>query len=594
MEKIQTMDQQSTLGDTMILSQGLPDFLPAAIRRHIPRLYPSLHRAAQSDSNINTARAGHKPTDHSFSPSLSEPELTLYGQKSDLASGHLQRPATAGSSSNDQDSCGSSVSGKSSETSYITTFEEKKGVESMGFGMSKYEEESGLRWNHVVPAFQFLQHAGVEAQRRDCDSHLVRSLYMDALCYLLQALPTDLTYEETARIRKNLPGPVSNSLAVPSTAGFVNQPVHTRHPAERSYLHRLLASSIVHLFLLLQFLMPYLKIVLHRLYQFERSHRVTERVVSASLDAADSLGKRSVSLGTTVLSLHDGKVGVAVSSLAAWWVEGIAGGIYEGIGEGMTILGFIRPNPGVFTMDSDNDDAIQPTKERFDRVLRESYALWSSYVDLEGPTSLPFECIDLKRILGQTPSFLGHGLIPENEPAPFKCTESTGTLYVNGRSTWKTSKGACQLGPKEIHRTLLLATQNAMNVELSDSAPFAEWPGVRGLEGYDEGNYIAVLFLAWAYILSARWSELLSISPEHRCMIIFKKETSRCEPPLSHTTVQVDIGDDASDDEVHWWNAILSAYEGRGIATSGTTVLRAKLPPNVEVNRLRQIGLWSI
>ncbi|KAE8343978.1 hypothetical protein BDV24DRAFT_127944, partial [Aspergillus arachidicola] len=268
MEKIQTMDQQSTLGDTMILSQGLPDFLPAAIRRHIPRLYPSLHRAAQSDSNINTARAGHKPTDHSFSPSLSEPELTLYGQKSDLASGHLQRPATAGSSSNDQDSCGSSVSGKSSETSYITTFEEKKGVESMGFGMSKYEEESGLRWNHVVPAFQFLQHAGVEAQRRDCDSHLVRSLYMDALCYLLQALPTDLTYEETARIRKNLPGPVSNSLAVPSTAGFVNQPVHTRHPAERSYLHRLLASSIVHLFLLLQFLMPYLKIVLHRLYQF--------------------------------------------------------------------------------------------------------------------------------------------------------------------------------------------------------------------------------------------------------------------------------------------------------------------------------------
>ncbi|KOC15432.1 hypothetical protein AFLA70_83g003271 [Aspergillus flavus AF70] len=359
MEKIETMDEQSTLGDTMILSQGLPDFLPAAIRRHIPRLYPSLHRAAQSDSNINTARAGHKPKDHSFSPSLSEPELTLYGLKSGLASGDLQRPATAGSSSNGQDSCGSSVSGKSSETSYITTFEEKKGVESMGFGMSKYEEESGLRWNHVVPekyktasdssnlAFQFLQHAGVEAQRRDCDSHLIRSLYMDALCYLLQALPTDLTYEETVRIRKSLPGPISNSLAVPSTAGFVNQPVHTRHPAERSYLHRLLASSIVHFFLLLQFLMPYLKIVLHRLYQFERSHRVTERVVSASLDAADSLGKRSMSLGTTVLSLHDGKVGVAVSSLAAWWVEGIAGGIYEGIGEGMTILGFIRPNPGV-------------------------------------------------------------------------------------------------------------------------------------------------------------------------------------------------------------------------------------------------------
>ncbi|KAE8367171.1 hypothetical protein BDV27DRAFT_143053 [Aspergillus caelatus] len=204
------------------------------------------------------------------------------------------------------------------------------------------------------------------------------------------------------------------------------------------------------------------------------------------------------------------------------------------------------------------------------------YALWSSYVDLEGPTSLPIECIDLKRILGQTPSFLGHGLIPENESVPFKCNESSGTLYVNGRSTWKPSNGTCQLGPKEIHRTVLLATQTAMNVELSDSVPFAEWPGVQGLEGYDESNYIAVLFLAWAYMLSARWSELLSRSPEHRCMI---------------TRIEVDIGDNATDDEVHWWEAILSAYEGWSITTvyngrtyvspwavaiSGATELRTK------------------
>ena len=101
-----------------------------------------------------------------------------------------------------------------------------------------------------------------------------------------------------------------------------------------------------------------------------------------------------------------------------------------------------------------------------------------------------------------------------------------------------------------------------MNVELSDSAPFAEWPGVQSLEEYDEGNYIAVLFLAWAYILSARWSELLSKSPEHRCMIALKEEDPRCEVPLSHSRIEVDIGVDASDDEVHWWNVILSVYEG--------------------------------
>lgn len=343
------MDEQAALGDAMASAQGLTVLLPvipASIRRHIPRLYPSLHRPVRSDTSVTTERPDHKPKDLSFLPSYSEPNLALYRQKSDLASGDLQRPATAGSSTNGQDSCGSSVSGKQSDTSDITTSEETKGVESMGSAVCKYEEESGLRWNRVVPALNLLRSAGYEAQQPQCDGHLVRSLYINALSYLLEALPVDLTPEETARIRRSLPSPVNTSLTTPSAAGFVNHRVNPRYPAERSYLHRLLASSIIQFFLLLQFLVPYLKIVLHRMYQYERSHRVTERVVSATLDAADNLGKRGVNLGSTVLGLHDGKVGIAVSSLAAWWIEGIAGGLYEGIGEGMTILGFIRPNPG--------------------------------------------------------------------------------------------------------------------------------------------------------------------------------------------------------------------------------------------------------
>ncbi|KAE8156580.1 hypothetical protein BDV40DRAFT_293411 [Aspergillus tamarii] len=137
-----------------------------------------------------------------------------------------------------------------------------------------------------------------------------------------------------------------------------------------------------------------------------------------------------------------------------------------------------------------------------------------------------------------------------------------------------------------------------MNVELSDSVPFAEWPGVQGLEGYDEGNYIVVLFLAWAYILSARWSELLCRSPEHRCMITSKKVTPRCEAPLPQSSIEVDIGDDAADDEVRWWEAVLSASEGWSMTTvyngrtyvspwalaiSGATELRTKQSSNAEI-----------
>jgi hypothetical protein len=41
---------------------------------------------------------------------------------------------------------------------------------------------------------------------------------------------------------------------------------------------------------------------------------------------------------------------------------------------------------------------------------------------------------------------------------------------------------------------------------------FAEhWPGVQEGDGQaTEGNHLAILLLAWAYILSARWVELQS------------------------------------------------------------------------------------
>ena len=53
-------------------------------------------------------------------------------------------------------------------------------------------------------------------------------------------------------------------------------------------------------------------------------------------------------MGSTIMGMNDGKVGAAASDLANWWVESVAGGVYEGIGEGMLLLGvnvFSRPSP---------------------------------------------------------------------------------------------------------------------------------------------------------------------------------------------------------------------------------------------------------
>ncbi|KAL3482003.1 hypothetical protein BJX99DRAFT_112775 [Aspergillus californicus] len=228
----------------------------------------------------------------------------------------------------------------SSGSGYVSASpEEGNGInkDALAMGTSiNYEVDSGLRWNRVDPALILLRHAGYEAQRPQCEPHLVRSLYLNAVTYLMSALPEDLTSEEAATIRSSLPETLRASQ--PTITG------PAAAPPTRSYLHLLLASSIVYFCLILQYLMPFIKDILFHLYQYERSGRVTERVTTLGLYLAEKLSRGSLNFGSTVLNMYDGKPRNAVTNVASWWLEGIAGGIYEGVGEGMTILGFAVPD----------------------------------------------------------------------------------------------------------------------------------------------------------------------------------------------------------------------------------------------------------
>ncbi|KAJ5167374.1 uncharacterized protein N7482_006155 [Penicillium canariense] len=296
--------------------------IPALIRRRLPRLYSS--RRAISDNEPSGVL-------HHGLASSSEPHLPFNSQPLERAATEAQRPSTAG---NDLDSSDSGSGGSNSPP-----------VEEVGCP-TKYETESGLRWNRVVPAFNLLRNAGYEAQQPQADGRLARSLYINAVMYLLDALPSNLTAEETLMLQHRLPEPVKESIASSSQPHLARLEGPTQlktFQPPRSYLHRLLASTIVQIFLILRFLLPYLRLFLRQLYEYERSHRITERIVTTILDAADGLGKSSVNIGSAVCKLNGGRVGTAVGNLAAWWVEGIAGGIYEGVGEGMMQLGLLRP-----------------------------------------------------------------------------------------------------------------------------------------------------------------------------------------------------------------------------------------------------------
>ncbi|KAJ5382334.1 hypothetical protein N7517_000245 [Penicillium concentricum] len=296
---------------------GLAIFpIPASIRRRLPRLYSS--RAVPKPESNGDQRRGLA--------SLSEPHLLCHDQFSTSVAPDLQRPSTA---SDDLDSFDSGSVRSDSPR------------ECMG-SPTKYETDSGLRWNRVVPAFNLLRNAGYEAQQPQPDGRLARSLYVNALVYLLDALPSDLTDEETSMLQRHIPEPVKAGLTTyPQPPGYLDGANHKISPQPRSYLHKILAMMIVQVFIILQFLLPYAKVLLRQLYEYERTHRITERIVASTLEAADGLGKGSVNIGAAVCKFNEGRVGAAISNFAAWWMEGVAGGIYEGVGEGMVHWGLL-------------------------------------------------------------------------------------------------------------------------------------------------------------------------------------------------------------------------------------------------------------
>ncbi|KAJ5934450.1 hypothetical protein N7466_003997 [Penicillium verhagenii] len=214
-------------------------------------------------------------------------------------------------------------------------------------------------------------------------------------------------------------------------------------------------------------------------------------------------------------------------------------------------------------------DALRPGDDVFSQVLQDSLKTWTSYLPTENKHLLPQQAINMRPLVSQTPPFLGGGIALSDETISFACEEKKseqgeGSLVVNGRSAWRTSDGNCDLPPRVLPKQLLLAVGCRLNVELSEDSALFDWPGVQGLSGYDKGNYLSVLYFAWAYILSARWVELLGRSGDHECHMSYA--LNRMEGSLpdsdSYPMVEIDIGDDAYEEELLWWRAILCSNDG--------------------------------
>lgn len=227
------------------------------------------------------------------------------------------------------------------------------------------ERKSGIGWKfanqgivtcplsstHLIwfgSGFNLLSHAAEECSIISRDpkfgnASYARQLYLHAVIYLIRALPVDLTTEEQLSVRSSLPPGVVEPLRLEAKSPYTCTPFTHNTKHQPSLLHRTLASTIVQLFMLFQFILPHLKYLLSSAYQYDRTHKLSERILSGSIDTVDTLGKRGLSVSEAVLGIGDGRVGQLMVWMASWLVEGITGGIHEGLGKGMVIIGAKGP-----------------------------------------------------------------------------------------------------------------------------------------------------------------------------------------------------------------------------------------------------------
>ena len=150
-----------------------------------------------------------------------------------------------------------------------------------------------------------------------------RQLYVNSMTYLLQGLPSDLSDQEIHYLQSSFPEQLNTTRCIGDASCDHRAP---------SMLHRSIASLILSLCLLIKLILPYIKQVLAVAYSYERTHHVTERALVSSMATIDSVSNKSSSLAGSAIENK------AVTGAFMYCVEGICGGLNEGLGEGLKAM----------------------------------------------------------------------------------------------------------------------------------------------------------------------------------------------------------------------------------------------------------------
>ena len=217
----------------------------------------------------------------------------------------------------------------------------------------------------------------------------------------------------------------------------------------------------------------------------------------------------------------------------------------------------------------DMGDGVRPSETEIQLMRAKSLLVWSKHSQPPRFHRLPLDCVGLRNMLGRVPAYLAHGILNANKIIPSlhqtQVADGLSALFTSGKSTWQTSDGNCKLEPRVLQYQLLLGVQRSTACAFTDDSRFKSWPGVQGTDdNAEEGNYLAVLFFAWAYILSVTWLEIQPacfLQSDRVRYLDYQVQGLEDGDWRLQGSLEINL-DYAEDDAARWWAALLSPGEG--------------------------------
>lgn len=169
---------------------------------------------------------------------------------------------------------------------------------------------------------------------------IIRSLYIQGVTWFLRGLPCDLTPNETLLLQTAMPptlADVQHDTRVEGTIVRIRNDgvVRSENVGEATVLHRATACLVFNMLMMMQFLLPYLRVLLAQACEYEREHRLTRRLLNTGVSTVDEIGRKGMRLVQSICQLNNGKVGEALNYLVVYSATSVTGGMQQGIEEAL-------------------------------------------------------------------------------------------------------------------------------------------------------------------------------------------------------------------------------------------------------------------